>query len=226
MTVAASRDARVRPVLPQPFRHVLNDGPRLRALRRARRAQNGRDRRAARHMIDVHRRKAALVVMRVQNASCWPPCAAQNVSSIWRISSLPGFHGCAELIKENRSKPRCLGLARCILQATDGRLRGQRFPALRTAADRDLHQRIVPQPVEVDRILVPAGDRRGAAITISNIACWMRSGSRRSGIASASRRYTPSLRSDSRSSNRPASEDCVPPSKSTVPEAGAYRRPS
>jgi hypothetical protein len=28
--------------------------------------------------------------------------------------------------------------------------------------DRDLHERIVPQPVEVDRILVPAGDRRGA----------------------------------------------------------------
>src|SRR6266446_5382634 len=25
-----------------------------------------------------------------QNASCWPPCAAQNVSSISRISSLPG----------------------------------------------------------------------------------------------------------------------------------------
>jgi hypothetical protein len=35
-------------------------------------------------------------------------------------------------------------------------------PRSRTAPDRDLHERIVPQPVEVDRILVPAGDRRGA----------------------------------------------------------------
>ncbi len=42
---------------------------------------------------------------------------------------------------------------------------------------------------------------------------WMRSGSRRSGIAAASRRHTPSLRSASRSSNKPASDDWVPPSK-------------
>src|SRR5258708_1092635 len=54
------------------------------------------------------------------------------------------------------------------------------------------------------------------SITISNIACRIRSGSRRSGIAAASRRHTPSLRSASRSSNKPASEDWVPPSKSTV----------
>jgi len=39
-------------------------------------------------------------------------------------------------------------------------LRGQRFTALRTAADRELHQRVVPQPVEVDGILVPARDRQ------------------------------------------------------------------
>jgi hypothetical protein len=38
----------------------------------------------------------------------------------------------------------------------------QRCPGLRTAADRDLHQRIVPQPVEVDRILVAARDSRRA----------------------------------------------------------------
>src|SRR5262249_36782162 len=35
-------------------------------------------------------------------------------------------------------------------------------------------------------------------------------------IAAASRRHTPSLRSASRSSNRPASEDWLPPAKSTV----------
>src|SRR5580704_1805512 len=34
------------------------------------------------------------------------------------------------------------------------------LPALRTAADHELHKRIVPQPVEVDCILVPAGNRQ------------------------------------------------------------------
>ena len=36
------------------------------------------------------------------------------------------------------------------------------MPGLRTAADRDLHERIVPQPVEIDGILVSARDRRHA----------------------------------------------------------------
>jgi hypothetical protein len=63
---------------------------------------------------------------------------------------LAELHSRAELIKESRSEPRRLGLARCILQTADGRLRGQRCPALRAAPDRDLHQRIMPQPVEVD----------------------------------------------------------------------------
>ncbi len=66
----------------------------------------------------------------------------------------------AELIKQSRTQPRRLGLARCILQTRDGRLRRQRCPACRTAADCDLHQRIVPQPVEVDGVLVAASDRR------------------------------------------------------------------
>ena len=35
-------------------------------------------------------------------------------------------------------------------------------PVVRTAADRDLHQRVMPQPVEVDGILVAARDRRDA----------------------------------------------------------------
>ena len=34
--------------------------------------------------------------------------------------------------------------------------------APRTAADRQFHQRVVPQPVEVDGVLVPAGDRGDA----------------------------------------------------------------
>src|SRR5262245_41319077 len=68
-------------------------------------------------------------------------------------SSLPGF---------TVVKPRCLGLARRILQTRDGRLRRQRSSAFRTAANRHLHQRIMPQPVEIDGVLVAARDRRGA----------------------------------------------------------------
>jgi hypothetical protein len=40
------------------------------------------------------------------------------------------------------------------------------------------------------RYLAERGQPAARAITISNIACWMRSESRRSGIASASRRHT------------------------------------
>jgi hypothetical protein len=65
MTIAAPHDTGVRPMLLQALRHVLDDSPHLRALRGARRAQDGSNRRAARHVIDVHRREAAFVVMRV-----------------------------------------------------------------------------------------------------------------------------------------------------------------
>jgi hypothetical protein len=55
------------------------------------------------------------------------------------------------------------------------------------------------------------------SLTVStNIACRKRSGPRRSGIAAASRRHTPSLRPAWRSSDKPASEDWVPPLKSTL----------
>jgi hypothetical protein len=50
----------------------------------------------------------------------------------------------------------------------------------------------------------------------AHITCRIRSGSRRSGIASESRRHTPRLRSACRSSSRPPSEDWLPPAKSTV----------
>jgi hypothetical protein len=52
-----------------------------------------------------------------------------------------------------------------------GRLRGRRCSALRTAAGRKLHQRIVPQPIEVDSILVAAGDRRNARVSSALARC-------------------------------------------------------
>src|ERR1700729_3239468 len=65
MAVASPYDAGVRPMFPQALGHVLDDGPHLSALRGARRTKDGHNRRAARNMIDVHRREAALIVMGV-----------------------------------------------------------------------------------------------------------------------------------------------------------------
>jgi hypothetical protein len=149
-------------MLPQALRYVLDDTPHLGALRGTRRAQDGRHRRAARHVIDVHRRKAALVVMRVPERKLL--AAMRRAERVINVEDRQpaGLHRDAELVKQSRSEPRRLGLARRILQTRDGRLRRQRRTALRTAPDRKLHQRIVPQPVEVDCIFVSAGDRRGA----------------------------------------------------------------
>jgi hypothetical protein len=62
-------------------------------------------------------------------------------------------------------------------KAADGRLRGQRTAALWTAPNRK------PQAISDTR-----------AITISNISCRMRLGSRRSVMVFASRQHTPSVR--------------------------------
>ena len=162
MTVAAPYDAGMRPVFAKAFGHMLDHGSHLRPLGGARRPQNGRDRRAARHMIDVHRRKTALVVMRVPECKLLAAmCRTERVIDVEYLQPTR-LHGRAGLIEQSRGKPRRLGLARRILQTTDRRLRAKRCTAVRTASDRKLHQRIVPQPVEVDGILVAASDRRGA----------------------------------------------------------------
>src|ERR1700732_3434762 len=122
-------------MLPQPFRHMLDDGPHLRAFRGARRAKDSGDRRAARNMIDVHRCKAALVVMCVPERKLLG--AMGRTERIVDVEDLKParLHGGAELVNESCTQPRRLGLAWRILKARDGRLRGQRFAALRTAAD-------------------------------------------------------------------------------------------
>ena len=160
VAVAAPHDAGLRPMSPQALRHMLDDGPHLRALRGARRAQDRHHRRAARHVIDVHRREAALVVMRVPERKLL--AAMRRTERVVDIEDLllARLHGRAGLVDQSGGEPRRLRLARRILQTTDRRLRGQRRAAVRAAADRDLHQRIMPQPVEVDGILVAAGNRR------------------------------------------------------------------
>jgi hypothetical protein len=74
----------------------------------------------------------------------------------------------------------------------------------------------VSQPVKVDGVLVAACNRRRARHHHLEHRVLDASGSRRSRIASASRRHTPSLRSASRNSSRPPFDDWLPPSKSTV----------
>jgi hypothetical protein len=112
--------------------------------------------------MDVHRGKATLVVMRVPERKLL--AAMRRTERVVDVEDLKParLHGRAELVEQSRGEPRRLGLARRILQTTDRRLRAKRCTAVRTPSDRKLHQRIVPQPVEVDGILVAARDRRGA----------------------------------------------------------------
>jgi hypothetical protein len=159
MTVAAPHDDGVRPVLLQELRHMLDDVPHLRALRGARWAQDGGDRCTAGDVIDVHRRKFAFIVMRIPErkllaAMCGAECVVDVEDLDWAR-----LYCRAELLDHGHGEPRCVGLARRILQPGDRRLRRQRHPRLWASASRKLHQGIVPQPVKVDRVLVSTCDR-------------------------------------------------------------------
>jgi hypothetical protein len=78
-------------------------------------------------MIDVHRRKAALIVMRVPERKLLAAMRrAEGVIDVEDLK-LARPHGGAELVNESCTQPRRLGLARCILKAADGRLRGPDF---------------------------------------------------------------------------------------------------
>ena len=126
VAVAAPHDAGLRPMTAQALGHMPDDGAHLAALGGARRAQDRRHRRAARHVIDVHRRKTTLVVMCVRECKLLAAmCRAERVVDVEHLQ-LARLHGRAELIKQSRRQPRRLGLARCILQTRDGRLRRQR----------------------------------------------------------------------------------------------------
>jgi len=72
------------------------------------------------------------------------------------------LHGGAELIDQRAGQARSLNFARCILQPRDRRLRGKWLPCFWTTANRSLHQRIVPQSVEVIPVLVTAANCRRA----------------------------------------------------------------
>jgi hypothetical protein len=117
----------------------------LRALRGARRAQDRHHRRAASRVIDVRRREAALVVMGVPERQLLAAVGyTEGAVDVEYLHATRRYRG-AELVDERDREPPRIGLAWRILQPADGRLRAQRRAALRTAADRNLHQRIVPK---------------------------------------------------------------------------------
>jgi hypothetical protein len=67
-----------------------------------------------------------------------------------------------ELIDEGLCQPRCVRPARRILEAADGRLRGERGARLRTAPDRHFHHRIMAQGIVIDAVFVAAADAEDA----------------------------------------------------------------
>src|ERR1700720_4222791 len=207
MAVAAPHDAGSRPMPSQMLRHVLDDGPPLRALRGARRAQDRHHRRAASRVIDVHRREAALTGMGVPERQLL--AAMGHTEGVVDVEHLhpPRRHRGAELVDERDREPRRIDLAWRILQplmvdceASGAPLSGQRPTATFISGScRSSLGSIAssgPQAIAVTR-----------AVTISTIWCWIWSGSRRSGIVSASRRHTPTSRSASRSNSAPPLED-------------------
>src|SRR4051812_3696749 len=98
--------------------------------------------------------------MRFQNVNCWPSVRRTErvvvVENLLRrgVTLMPAWSTRAAV------EPRRLRPARRVLQPADRRLRGQRCAAVRAAADCELHEQIVPQPVKVDGIL-EAADNRG-----------------------------------------------------------------
>ncbi len=69
-----------------------------------------------------------------------------------------GRHVRGELIDEGPRKTRRIRLRRSVLEAADGRLRGEGCARLRAAAGRHFQRRIVTQLIVVDRVFVAAAD--------------------------------------------------------------------
>ena len=94
---------------------MLDDGACLTAFRRLDRAQDGDDRRAARHVIDVHRHEAALVMVRVPEGELLATRERRRTFVDVEDFSLAGLHAAGEPIDEGRRQPYLLRLVRRIL---------------------------------------------------------------------------------------------------------------
>jgi len=152
---AARRGTRPRGLWPDGMKRSdapeqRRDGAHLAALGGARRAQDRGHRRAARHVIDVHRRKITLVVMRVPERKL-----------LCRRCRVPPACPASRSCRADQAEPQTAAPPRsCSAHSPDERW--SIATPLRTAANRDLQQRIMPQPVEVDGVLVAARNRRRA----------------------------------------------------------------
>ena len=72
-------------------------------------------------MVDVHRGKAAFIVMGVPERKLLAAMGgAEGVVDVEDLKTA-GLHSGAKLINESCTQPRRLGLARCILETADGR---------------------------------------------------------------------------------------------------------
>jgi hypothetical protein len=144
---------------------VLDDGPHLLTRRRLARAQDHHHRLAALHVIDVDGHEAALVVVGIPERQLL--AAVHDVERVVDVERDLGGR-CrkrrAELVDQRRRQPRRLPAARHVLQPAHGRLRAQLGAALGAAADGQLQQRVVSEPVEIDAVLVAAADRERARL--------------------------------------------------------------
>src|SRR5512145_1982374 len=135
VAVAAPDQTRSRPVPLEAPGDVLDDGPHLRTLRRARGPQDRADGRAALDVIDMHGGEAALVLVRIPERELL--AAVRRTERIVDVDDLlpARLHGYAELIDQRAAETRSLDLARRVLEAAVGRLRRERRVGLGTPAD-------------------------------------------------------------------------------------------
>src|SRR5262249_61375365 len=120
MSVAAPHDASVGPTLSQELRHVLDDGPHLRALRGACRAKDDGNRCAAPYVIDVHVREAALVLVRVPESKLLPTMRRnEGIVDVEHLIFARRYRR-AELIDHSHSGSRRVRLAGRSLHSRDG----------------------------------------------------------------------------------------------------------
>lgn len=116
-------------------------------------------------MIDVHGHEAALVVVGIPEAELL--AAVHDVGRVVDVERDLGGRRRkrgAELVDQGCRQPHRLPAARHVLQPAHGRLRAQLAAALRAAADRQLQERVLPQPVEIVAVLVAAADRQRAGL--------------------------------------------------------------
>ena len=156
MTIAAPDDIGALPGLQDAFGQMLDHSADFLPARRLRRPQDGRHGQAGAGVIDVHRGKAALVMVCVPEYQLLP--AVGRMERIVDVEDI-AVRRCRarrEVIDECARELRRVLLRRRIFEAADGRLRGERRSCLGRPADRHFQGGIVAKRILVDAVLVTA----------------------------------------------------------------------